>query len=430
MVCRPPRAFRRRAVWRKWGPGNNKQIEKEERASRRAAEAEARREAIEKRREERRRKDDPASEQKRAEEALRRRRNRAVSGFAGFAAASLALLSAAIPFAVAGKNFPKITFIDNGIKEIRSYVTDTLLGDGVDLTKNPYGDFEYFGYENLSFDERVYDGVQIFRVEAPDKDPIFIKSRTALDYDNENNVWNYADDDTVVAFSKKFERGFTPDSITEKAYSYLYPLSSKLPDKGTAQSFKKYGFSVESVHLVRVNGSGSIVFTPNVMNPEYGIRNYSSTDVTSNRYSSFYDGIYTSRHFEAMEDNLDFEKGYSAVSYVYVHNAYDISDVFETENRLIELTYSLATGEDGESDSRLFNKYKNEAETYPFYNDIGERYFGEMSEDERAEFLSSVETEHKYRAYAEETYTATSGSAKVASLAKEIFKNTDSTRYD
>ncbi|MBR0302298.1 MAG: hypothetical protein IJQ80_00445, partial [Clostridia bacterium] len=119
----------------------------------------------------------------RREVAGQRRRNRAASGFAGFAAAVIAIIAGVIPFTAAKNPFPTIGFIDDRIRPIREKVTDILLGDSVDLTEDPYSDVELFGYETLTFEARKKSDLQIFVVEAPTNMPLYLKSRTALDFD-------------------------------------------------------------------------------------------------------------------------------------------------------------------------------------------------------------------------------------------------------
>ena len=366
-----------------------------------------------------------------------KRRNRAASGYAAAAATALALIAAAIPFAASKKPFRKIPFIDEQIKNIRTVVTDLLMGDAVDLTKDPYGEFENFHYETLNFDERNYRGVQIFRVEAPTARPVFLKSRTALDYDNEKNRWSFASSGTVLKMKQTFGGDFTSDVITKNAYSYLYPVSGGYPEKGSSIALGGYGFSVEQVHVLRVNGKCGILLVPSTMNPDIGVLEYDSMEEASSRYSAFYDGIYTSRHFGAIPEDGSFENGYSTVSFVYDLRRPTVSDVLESEKTALDLAYSLALrAEDGEDSDALAAEYVAGAKTLPVYNNIGERYFGSMSRDERSDFRDAMELEHAYRAYANETYTKAPDSKRLAELAKQIFidaKHTDGsspTRYE
>ena len=367
------------------------------------------------------------------------RKNRAASGYAAAAAVILSLIAAALPFTLSKKPFKKIPFIDEQIKNVRTFVTDLLMGDSVDLTKDPYGEFEYFNYETLNFDKRVYPGVQIFRVEAPTKFPVFLKSRTALGYDNENDRWSYATNDTVLEMKQEFGGGFTSDIITKNAYSYLYPVSDDYPSKGSTIALNGYGFLVEQVHALRVNGKCGILLIPNLMNPEIGVLEYDSMEEASSRYSAFYDGIYTSRHFGAIPKNGSFENGYSTVSYVYDLRRKTVSDVLESEKAALDLAYSLALrGDEGdEDDGALLSEYVRETKDLPVYNNIGERYFRDMSRGEKSDFRDAMELEHRYRRYVNETYTAPpENSERIASLAKQIFsdaaaeKGADLTRYE
>ncbi len=349
------------------------------------------------------------------------RRNRAASGFAAAAAIVLSAIAAFIPFALSKKPFKKISFLDEPIKNVRTAVTDFLMGDSVDLTKNPYGKYENFHYENLNFDAREYAGIQIFRVEAPAKFPVFLKSRTALDYDNQRSRWSYASGDVVLEMNRRFGGNFTPDIITKNAYSYLYPISAEYPEKGSTIALNGYGFLVEQVHALRINGKCGILLVPSVMNPDIGVLKYDSMEEASSRYSAFYDGVYTSRHFGPLPEDGSFENGYSTVSYVYDMRRSDMSDVLESEKAALDLAYSLALrAEDGEEEDALLSEYIKTARDLPVYNNIGERYFGEMSRGERSDFREAIELEHEYRDYVYETYTTVPDEVSFRSLANTI----------
>lgn len=359
----------------------------------------------------------------RRENARKSRRNRAAGGYAAIAAALIALAATAFPFAVSKKPFPTIGFIDNGMKKIRMFATDLLVGDGVDLTGDPYGSYEKFGYEKIDFSPRSYDGTMIFRVEAPSMKTVYLKSRTALGYDNLNDKWLFADEDAVIKMRGDFGRGFTSDTVTRNAYSFLFPLSDETPSKFATINYEKYGFSVEQVHVMRINGGSRLLFVPSVMNPETGILEYRTTEETEYKYTAFYDGIYTSRYFGVGED------GYSSVSYVYTMTDRDLGDALAFDSRVIDNVYSYAVRwDEGEDIDELHDEYMSkvsEAEAT-----LGEKFFTEYSSSKRRQFIKAVELEHKYREYAENTYTETSGSERIAALAAEIFTDENASRYD
>jgi len=389
--------------------------EKEKKAAGKAAKAEARREARE----------------KRLEKSRRTRRNRAAGGYAAAAAAVLALLAALIPFSISRNPFPKIEFVDSTMRQIRSFATDFLIGDGVDLTQNPYGKYENFNYETLSFAPREYKGTQIFRVEAPSKSTVYLKSRTALDYDISNDTWNFATSDDVLNMNREFGKKFTPDIITKNAYTYLYPISGEIPSRFTSINLSAYGFIVEQVHVKRANGASGILFIPSVMNPELGVRQYYSTDAANDKYTPFFDGIYTSRHYGVNTD------GYSSISYVYDMTRTDLSEIIETEKTILELTYSLALrAEDGEDAKDLLSEYSDAMSDASFYNDLAVRYFEKMSRGERGDFREAAEQELKYRDYVNKTYTGKIENERIAELSKKIISEAEAqkgsalTRYE
>ena len=358
--------------------------------------------------------------ERRVERQRSSRRNRAAGGYAASAAALVALAAILLPFGVSKNPFPKIKFIDEGMKKIRSYTTELLVGDGVDLEKNPYGRYEQFNYETIDFSPRVFEGNQIFRVSAPTKKTVYLKSRTALDYDIENDKWSFASEDMILDMNREFGKKFTSDTITKNAYTYLFPLSANAPTRFTTLNFEAYGFSVEQVHVERINGSSGILFVPYLMNPDLELLEYDSFERARDRYTPFFDGIYTSRYY-----GVD-EGGYSTVSYVYNMTRRDLSGVFEAEKYVLELVYSLALREEaGESADALYGEYLEKTSGVTLNTDLAKRYFFEMDGPEKEDFREAMELELKYREYAENTYTAASGSEEIASVASEIFRTAE-----
>ena len=369
---------------------------------------------------------------RRLENSRTMRRRRAAGGFAAAAAALITMTAAFIPFAVAKKPFATIEFIERHMKNIREATTDLLVGDSVDLTGDPYGAYEYFNYETIDFSPREYEGTMIFRVEAPTDRTVYLKSRTALGFDTDASKWRFADNDTVLAMKKEFGKNFTSDIITAHAYSYLFPLSSEIPTRFSTIGYEKYGFSVEQVHVLRANGGGRILFMPFLMNPDVGVLEYRTTEKTSYKYTAYYDGIYTSRKFDA-----DDQRGYSSSSYVYDMTREDLSGTFEAESFAIDLVYGLAVrANNGEDTGALLAEYREAAKDSPSFSDLGERILVEMSRSEREDFIEAVELEHKYREYAEGTYTERAESEVVSSLAREVISGAEAekgsplTRYE
>lgn len=372
-----------------------------------------------------------AKREARLDKSRKKRRNRAAGGFAAAAAIGIALVAALIPFSISKKPFPKIKFIDDEMRKIRTMATDFLIGDGVDLTKNPYSQYEHFGYETLSFEPRSYDGTQIFRVEAPGDKTIYLKSRTAFDYDIETDTWSFATADDVLDMNRKFGKKFTSDTIIKNAYTSLYPITGEIPTRHSTINVSYYGIIVEQVHVKRANGASGILFMPSFMNPDLGVREYYGQEKASDKYTPFFDGIYTSRHYGADSD------GYSSISFVYDMHRADLSDIIVSEQKALELTYELAQrAEAGEDEEALLREYRDSKGKTSEYNDIGERYFATMSRGAKSEFRKAMELEHKYREYAEERYTTPSGSEKIAELSRSIMdeaqkkKGAPLTRYE
>ncbi len=373
------------------------------------------------------------AEQARAEKLERGElmtKNRAAAGFTGLAAVIIALIATVIPFTLISKPFKSIDFIERGAKKVRAYVTDILVGDDVDLQKYPYGNYEVFGYDELTFDARSYKEIQIFRVEAPNSRPVLMKSRSAESFDLETDTWTYPSTDEVLDIRREFGKNFSSDVITRNAYAALHPVSAGTPNKQSIIGLRGYGFFVEQLHVMRANGYSKLLFIPSVMNSELGLRQYSSFDEAKDRYSAFYDGIYTSNHYGVDTD------GYSTVSYIYDMRNADMATVLEDGKDTLSLVYSLALREkEGESPRYLIEEYVNRTGDKT-YNNLCFRYFAQMTPKEREDFTANEELEKKYREFAYSKYTKTSGSFRIASLADAIFKDADeecggeATRFD
>ncbi|MBQ7714850.1 MAG: hypothetical protein IJT70_03160 [Clostridia bacterium] len=373
------------------------------------------------------------SEEKRSEKAERSelmKKNKAAAGFTGLAAVVIAVFATLLPFAVVSKPLNTIGFIERGAKKVRAYVTDILVGDDVDLQKYPYRNYEIFGYETLSFEPRSYKNTQIFRVEAPNSRPVLMKSRTAESFDLDTDTWIFPSTEEVLDIRRDFGKNFSSDVITRNAYAVLHPVSAGTPNRQGIIGLRGYGFFVEQVHVMRANGQSKLLFIPSVMNSELGLRQYSSFDEAKDRYSAFYDGIYTSNHY-----GVD-TGGYSTVSYIYDMRNADMATVLESGKESLSLVYSLALREKaGESPRSLLEEYIEKTGDSSF-NSVGFRYFAQMTAKEREDFISNEELEKKYREFAYGKYTKTSGSYRIASLADELFKTADeeceggATRFD
>lgn len=356
---------------------------------------------------------------KRKERAVRRTaaaKNRAAGGYSGAIAAAVALLALWLPSVLSSKPFPTIDFIERKVEAIRAYTDDVLMGDDVDLSSGDlYSSYEKFGFETLNFDPREYDGTTIFILDSDRQDTVYLKSRTATSFDANSDTWSFPSSEDVVSFRELFGEDFSSDEITTGAYKWLYPTSTAIPRKGSYLNFSRYGFTVQQIHAMRVNGKSRLMFTPSFMNTDIGVLKRGKTEEARGDYTAYFDGIYTSRYFGGKTD------GYSTVSYIYNLKRNDISDVFTAEENILNLTAELAEREkQGDKAENLAMLYGLYASQFSVSSDLGERYFTSMTDEEKEEFLDFIETEKEYRAYVQKTYTRSPGDLSIRALAQTI----------
>ena len=340
----------------------------------------------------------------------------AASGFTSAAALALALLAIWIPSAAAKKSFKQIPFIDEKVRQLRQYTDDLLMSDDVDLTRDDlYSYPEVFGYEKLTFDERKYEGTLIYYAESATKSNLYLKTRTALDFNLSSDTWSFADNEKVIETSRYFSDKFTPDSITSGAYALLYPSSGDIPAKSTYSIFSRYGFTVQQLHLLRINGDSKLLAVPSVINPDIGLLKRGKDEAADHEYTPYFDGIYTSRYY-----GTDSE-GYSTVSFIYDMKREDIGAVLEAESVCFDAMSVLADKyKKGSDATELKAEYKASFDAEGLYFDLGEIYVDEMTDEERSEVDSLLETERKYREWVGENYTAQSGSEEISALARTL----------
>lgn len=351
----------------------------------------------------------------RREAARKTRCNHAAGGYAAATASVIALVAMAVPFIFLKTPFPKIAFLDRGLDAIRSFAADIFYGDGVDLTTNPYAREEKFGYEKIDFSPRSYKGITIFRVEAPLRRTVYLKSRTATDFDVQTDTWSFADEDDVVAFADRFGSDFTPDSLTAATYSFILPVSTRAPFSHSAFNYERYGFAVEQVHVMRKAGGSGILLMPYLSSPLYGVLEYDSGEESSKKVSNYFDGIYTSRYFKKGDT------GFSTYAYVYDMRRLDLEASFDAAHEETEYVYSLAKRAlEGEDEDELLEEYYEEALGREDWSGLGDRYFTRMTRSEKSDFIKNTELCREYAKYAEETYARPSGSAGIKALSDEI----------
>ncbi len=341
--------------------------------------------------------------EKRAEKKLEEitfRKKRAAGGYAGAVSLAVALLAIWLPALLVTKAFPIIEALDDEISYVRAFTDDLLMGDNVDLTsKWLYGEYEKFGYEELTFAPREYEGVQIFKVESVRKDPIYLRSRVADKFDFENGEWTYADSEKVIDYKNKFGGGFSPDSIMTRSYGYLYPASSEIPARMNYTNYNLYGFTVQHIHLYRVNGESRLLFTPSIMNTNQGILERASEEKGKYRYVSYYEGVYTSGFYGTGTE------GYSTVSYVFNMKRNDMGEVLQSQAQTLDIAKEFADRVNaGTNKETLLLEYNEAVKGQYLESTLGERLLSEMSKEEIEDFKTYMNIEERYSDFVYNNY--------------------------
>lgn len=340
---------------------------------------------------------------------------RAASGFAGGIALVLALLAVWIPAATVKKSFKTVDFINERVKDLRSLTDDILMSDDVDLTRGDlYSSPEVFDYETLTFDEREYDGTLIYYVESSTTDSVYLKTRTALDFNFSSDTWLYADNEKVIETSREFDTGFSPDDLTSSALALLYPGSENVPDKGEVNAFSET-LKSEQIHLMRVNGKSKLLAVPSVMNTSVGLLTRGTAESAEYVPTSYFDGIYTSRHYGKDSG------GYSTVSYVYDMKNADIGGIFDSIGKTYDALSALAEKYKRGSDStELKEEYKSRLSGCTVYYGIGEDFVDNFTDEERDALEKLLKDEVSYREWVNENYLKTSGNEEIANLSASL----------
>jgi len=374
------------------------------------------------------------------------RYNIAAGGFAGLCAVVLASLCVVLPASAVTGKFPVIPLINNPISEARAYITAYLSGDDIDLNDlDVYGQLSGMVPRTLSFEPLEFEGTQIFEVYTDSTKQLVLKSWSATDYDYENNTWVGATSEDVIAFRDKFSKSFNPDQLRTSFQEYVFPTSVQLVGDNAYMTFDKYGFYVENVNVRRINSASKIIFVPSVLNTNYGISTFNTLTPIEQKYSNFYDGIYSSRFF-------DRDVPYATPAFIANYKSADVGDgISDAQNYFdiaMKYTKYVDTAEetlrmkstDGDTkisvtitDGVKLNLSKNDfSELYDMFEaelkekditysgkSLVERYRN-MSDEEREELSDYVELDEKYKKYVNETYTSYIGKTNVKELAEQI----------
>ncbi|MBE6560661.1 MAG: hypothetical protein E7662_06005 [Ruminococcaceae bacterium] len=385
------------------------------------------------------------AEKREAARAERRRRlyNHAGGGFAGAAAAIVALAALAIPHALVDENFPIIQSLDKKIRIARLYATAYLMGDDIDLNSlSIYGGVTELNPRNVSFDSPRFTGERIFSVTSGHSAPVYMRSWIGTDYDLETDTWLSADSDAVNAYRKQFGTSFSSDTVGFNFKKYVYPLTANLDKVDMYRGYANNGFVLSQINIRREGGTGRIMFVPAHLHTDMGIMEYESIEPNKYKVTSYYDGVYSSRFFaipgrsystyayvttmknEELGDVFDVHSAYFKESLTWTGYVDRIEEAIAKGTRAVQLNAGLriATTSLEEAFSALHTAYMAEMEALgmSWRGDSILLQYMNMSKEERAAYRFAYVLEEEYRAYANETYTAVTGSTGVHKLAMQL----------
>lgn len=381
----------------------------------------------------------------------------AAGGYAGVMAMVIAFLAVWIPAAVIEKNFPIIDPINNRMQLARTYVTAYLMGDDVDLNSLAlYGGVAELNPRTVNFETPQYTGQRLFQVEAGYSAPVYLRSWIGTTYDTETDSWSSADTDQVIAYRSRFGSSYTSDNISYFFNKYVYPNALDIPKYDQYRNLDAYGFRVFQINVTRISGNSKLLFVPAVMNTGMGIMERGSIEPVSQKYSAFYDGIYSSRFFlegssystssfvpvmkvESLGENYEGSIIYYNLAKKYCEAIDQINE--EIAGNLLfkedkEYTYETVAGTfniTGTDLSFMNDLFLSELATltdYQYKVDSLVNMYLSMTAGERRTFHNAFNSELNYRDYANETYTTSFGLDKISELADQILADAGIVRHE
>lgn len=375
---------------------------------------------------------DAKKEQNKAEKAARRlkkkeadkkyRKSSMAGGYAGLGIALVAFLAVWLPLALVDQPFTVIKPINSRVQTARAYVTAYLRGSDVDLN-DPYVYGIYpLAPRQLSFEPLELDEEKMFTVDAEGTSNVYLRSWMATDFDWENSQWISATYDEVHKYREKFGTDFTPDSIKTDFYKYVYPSSAVIDDTSTYKNFTKYGFTVQQIDVWRVRGQSLLLFVPSHMNTEQGILDYKTIEPSSYKYQNYFEGTYSSFYSR-------YGRGYSTVSYITAYNRRDTQKSITDSVLYYNICRSMLKDADASalSDEDIYFLITSAEEQFAEKGleyqgtSLVDRFFNEMTPEERAALQNSFKTEELYRKnYVEKQYLKTAGIEAVTAIADQI----------
>ncbi|MBQ7836554.1 MAG: hypothetical protein IJ389_04800, partial [Clostridia bacterium] len=246
----------------------------------------------------------------------------AAGGFAGLGAAVVALIAVGLPALIISKPFPVIEPVYNRINIANTYVSAYLSGNDIDLNDlSAYG-IEELMPRTLSFESLEFENKPMFKVYTTGENNVYLKSWVGDSYDYYSDTWAGADHDKVLSFRQRFGSNFTPDNISTSFKNYVYPSTAEVTEPKLYKNFSKFGFNMQSVDVIRMDGYSRLLPIPSSMDTNFALLEMNTLTKNEKKYSIYYDGIYSSRFYEAGDP-------FRTISYVSRMNREDVGSEME-----------------------------------------------------------------------------------------------------
>ena len=344
----------------------------------------------------------------------------AAGGYAGACTGIVALIAIILPVLIMTREFPAIPGLYDSIENVNLYVSAYLSGSEVDLNSEEIYGANNLAPRTLTFEPLEFEEASMFIVSSTSDANIYLKSWSATGYDYQRATWNGATVDDIIKYRDRFGADFDPASLGTAIKRYVYPSTAYVTEPKVYENFSKYGFNMQSVTVERLSGTSRVLFIPSQLNTDHGlleVGTLSPADITATPY---FDGIYSTR-FHGKSSI------YSTVSFIPVMNRSDLAlamkDAADYFNGAASLVEELYVGESEKSPDEIVYEFEtmlsDEGITY-LGTSIIDRFYNEMSDEEKAEFISVYTKQNEYYQYAKETYLGTTGSEDITALAAEI----------
>ena len=374
-----------------------------------------------------------------------RRKSSSMGGFVGLGTALAAALLLLIPAGLS-KRMDDIPAISVPAAKLENYVISLANG------KNPdFGSFLFSGVSAIdkrstAFENRSYSGTHVFNISSDTNVPVYLRSWVGTDYYEDS--WHSPSYDAIADYKSRFGEGFSPELLTSELLWAVDENLVGLNNSRTINSHIDLGYITARIDIKKLRPTSNLIFFPSYSDQRLGILGYGTKETTSNGYTNYSDGIFSSTSYVFLDE-------YSTIANLpllrdpdFAQNLSGIVNRFITEYGELEEIISLAGGNNASDEAltEAYNSFRHtkyspesshfpsgaELSTPPDPNSLydGEestltyRYVFEMTDSERYRVLGVGANYPAYRDYVYETYlTGCEGFESFQSLARSIVFN-------